>query len=462
MTIPSVSINYGYFIELGALPFPSLLLRVFLDGGWIPVLIVLLRGFWLLWIQSRQRKFGAAITTIILAVDVPRQNEQTPKAVEQIFSQLAGTYSGFDWFQKYWHGKFNPAISFELVSIDGYVQFLVHCPTKLRDLVEAAIYAQHSEAEIIEVADYAGRIPSVYPHPEYDVFGSEFVLKKPSAYPLRTWLEFEHTSAEVPFKDPMSATLEAMSSLKRGEQLWLQFILVPTDDSWKEDGEKIVNKMLGKKILPKKGLFDDALQLPMAVLNEIVFSSDAAPKKEERPVPAMSMMSPGERNVLEAIQSKLSKPGFLVKMRYIYAAKRDVFNKGRVGILRSAFNQFTSLNMNGLKGYGPVTPKGDYFWQRWSENAKKMNVLRNFKNRSGRGAPFFVLNIEELATLYHYPMLQVKAPLVKKTDAKKAEPPPFLPTEQEEGISFLRATPRAVPPPMPEEGEGAPKNLPTK
>ena len=76
-----------------------------------------------------------------------------------------------------------------------------------------------------------------------------------------------------------------------------------------------------------------------------------------------------------------------------------------------------------------MTPKGDYFWQRWSENEKKMKVLRNYRNRSGRGAPPYVLNIEELATIYHFPMVSVKAPLVKKTEAKRAEPPPSLPTD---------------------------------
>jgi hypothetical protein len=59
-------------------------------------------------------------------VDVPRMNEQTAKAVEHIFSTIAGAYSGLDRFEKYWLGKFQPSFSFEIVSIGGYVQFLVH------------------------------------------------------------------------------------------------------------------------------------------------------------------------------------------------------------------------------------------------------------------------------------------------------------------------------------------------
>jgi hypothetical protein len=133
--------------------------------------------------------------------------------------------------------------------------------------------------------------------------------------------------------------------------------------------------------------------------------------------------------VLEAVQQKLSKIGFMCKMRMVYAGKRDVFNKGRVTAFKGAMNQFTSVNMNGFKPYGPVTPKGTYFYQRWSENEKKTKIVRNYKNRSGKGGPKYPLNTEELATVYHFPMLTVKAPLVKKTEAKRAEPPSALPTE---------------------------------
>src|SRR3989338_6784275 len=113
--MPVIQFNPGYFIELGLLPFPLIVVRLFLDGGWIPILIVLVQGFWRLWVQSRQMKYAATVTYTLLAIDVPRNNEQTPKAVEQIFSHLSAAYSGFDRYEKYWLGKFQPTFSFELV-----------------------------------------------------------------------------------------------------------------------------------------------------------------------------------------------------------------------------------------------------------------------------------------------------------------------------------------------------------
>ena len=39
----------------------------------------------------------------------------------------------------------------------------------------------------------------------------------------------------------------------------------------------------------------------------------------------------------------------------------------------------------------------------------------------------FVLNIEELATIYHIPDIGVKSPLLPRVEAKKGEPPVGLP-----------------------------------
>lgn len=466
-----INAGFDYFIRLGALPFPLMLTRLFLDGGWVPMLFVVLQGFGHLWVQWRQEKFAATITYSLLAIDIPRGNEQTPKAVEHIFSSVAGAYAGFDPFEKYWVGKFNPTFSFEIVSIDGYVQFLARVPSKYRDLIEAAFYSQYPNAEIVEVADYTLDIPKKYPHPEWDLFGTEFILKAPAHMPIRTYLQFEHTPSEEFFKDPISGVLEVMSSLKQGEQLWFQILLVPTDAGWKKKAEEAVNKMIGKKTVPKKGLVEHVVDMPFDLLKEVGAqlgsSGTAAPPKKPEKSDAdnfkMLNMTPGERGVLEAVQMKLSKPAFLTKMRMVYAARHNVFNRGRGYALRGALAQFSSLNMNGFKNYGRVTPAFDYPWQRWEAPGRKMALRRRFVDRSNKGAPQFILNIEELATIYHLPMLHVKAPLVKKTYAKRAEPPARLPTEARLSHPF-KAVSRPEAAPLPPAGEDedidAPENLP--
>ena len=340
------------------------------------------------------------------------------------------------------------------------MQYLVHCPKKFRDLVESSIYAQYPEAEISEVQDYADKVPKNYPHPEWDCFGTEFVLKKPGAYPIRTFEDFEHTTAEeMTFKDPMSAILEVMSSLKRGEQMWLQFRVTPVDETWQKKGEEVVDKIMGKKKVAPKGFADYLLDIPLAVATEVIHGAGEPAKPAKPETPKIASLSPGERKVLEKIQDKLAKVGFMVKIRVVYVGRRDVFNKGRMSQLKGAMSQFSAINMNAFKGYGPVTPKGDYFWQRWTENEKKTRVIVNYRNRSGKGAPPFPLNIEELATIYHFPMATVKAPLVKKTEAKRAEPPASLPTEHDwPSVPIIAKQEKKNR--GDEDGDGLPDNLP--
>ncbi len=468
--MPTISFNFQYFIDLGQMPFPLIMVRLFLDGGWFFFLAVMIGAFPTIWLQYRQQKYAATLTYTMLAIDVPKMNLQTVKAVEHIFSHFSVAYAWGDKIDKWWKGKFTAPISFEIVSIDGYVQFLIRCPSKLRDLIEASFYSQYPDAEIIEVADYADKVPTVYPDPEWDVFGTELILNKPWPLPIKSHVEFEHLGAEVVFKDPMSSLLESMSMLKRGEQLWVQILVTATDGSWKDKCEEMANKMVGKKPAEKKSALDEALWLPKAVAADLIgmigTAGEAVPEKKVDASQKLLSLTPGERKVLESIQNKASKPGFFCKIRVVYVGRRDVFNKGRLSGVQGAFAQYAVQNMNSFRPYGPVMPSSTYFYQRWVEQEKKMRLVRNYRNRSARGATPYILNTEELATIYHFPMEQVKAAQVQKTEAKRGEPPTSLPTlDALRSRPFGRLVKQAAPPPVEppaeeEEEEGPPKNLP--
>ncbi|MEK9152296.1 MAG: hypothetical protein AAB692_02925, partial [Patescibacteria group bacterium] len=332
--MPNIQINWSYFFDIGALPFPQMMWKLFVDGGWIPTLIIMLTGFWQLWVQWRQEKFAGTIAYNLLAIDIPRSNEQTPKAVEQVFSLISGAYSNLDAFEKYWIGKFQLTFSFEIISIGGYVQYVVRTPAKFRDLVESAVYAQYPDAEIVEIADYTGTVPKVYPDPEQELFGTEFVLGKPAHYPIRTTIQFEHNLSEEYFKDPLSSLLEVLGSIRASEQVWLQYLITPTDDKWKHAGEEAVDKLVGKKKPLKKNVFDHMVDIPMAVLGELgsMMSTSSEEKKPDKKDDIFKMLAltPGERSVVEAIQMKLSKVGLRAKLRLVYVGRRDVFSKGRI------------------------------------------------------------------------------------------------------------------------------------
>jgi hypothetical protein len=385
---------------------------------------------WLRFTAIQRAKYAATISYAILAIHVPKDSEQPPLAMEHIFAQLASVYSAKSWWEEKVGGEFNPGFSFEIASIGGAVYFYVHTPSKYRDLIEAAVYSQYPDAEIIETTDYAGQISA--PSEEWDVTGTEYQLKKHWAYPIRTYRQFEDKTAEVAFKDPLSGLFEAMNTLTQGEQIWVQFLVFPCGDEWQEKGAEIVGKITGKKAVVKSTTADKILEAtlswPMLAVEQIggVVFEPAKPtdKKEEK-----KDLTPGDKKVLEAVQEKLAKIGFQCKIRVVYAGRRDVFNKGRLNGIKGALHQFGSLDLNQFKGLRDVTPAKGGLLSPGKEAAMKRALVGAYRKRSGSGGTPFYLNTEELASVYHFPMRDVKAPLLKRTEAKRQQPPTDLPVE---------------------------------
>jgi hypothetical protein len=64
----------------------------------------------------------------------------------------------------------------------------------------------------------------------------------------------------------------------------------------------------------------------------------------------------------------------------------------------------------------------------WILKRRKEHFMKYFKTRMFlKGAPPFFFNIEELATVFHFPLINVKAPQMVKAEIKKGEAPINLP-----------------------------------
>ncbi len=429
----NLQVNFDYFIMLGQMPVHQLLWYLFTHGGWIIIVWIALQSFWMNFKGKRRAAFASTLTYTMMTVQISKVNEQTPLAMEHVFAQLSSAYSKLTWWKQNIDGQFNPSFSFEIVSQNGVINFFIRTPSKFRDLVEAAIYSQYTDAEIMEIADYTDAVPGEFPDPSWDLTGLEYVLTKDSAYPIRTYPQFEHTSAEVKFKDPLSGFFEAMNTLKAGEQLWFQMILTPTDDSWVKKAEEVVAKISGKAPPPKKSsVADKVVSAAMSWPNEIVLQATGvsfAPAAEVKKDEKEKKLTPGENKMLEAIQEKMAKISLITKIRIVYIARREIFSKARLAGIKGAMSQFGSMNLNSFKAFGAVTPVPGGVFNREREDRMKNELFKAYRGRSGSGATPFVLNTEELATVYHFPLKDVKAPMLKKTEAKRSEAPTDLPTD---------------------------------
>ncbi len=374
------------------------------------------------WLAAKQEEYINTWQWSVLAVDIPAQFVQSPKAVEQVFTHLSGALSTYGVYDRYFLGKVSKWFSFEIVSIEGYIQFLVRTEIEFRDLVEAAIYAQYSEAEITEVEDYVFSIPDKFPNETHDAQGIEFSLAEDEVYPIRTYSEFEYNiSKDVVFADPMAAILENFSRVGPGENLWMQISVLPVENSWKAAGIDLVKKIIsGKKAPPKKTLVNYIGSAPEAVLKTAIqawnndFSAEELKKKEDSPG-KISDLSPGARAVVESIEDKISKLGFKSRVRVLYVAQKESFKPHKcIGGMIGSLNQFYINNRNGFKA---KIMSGD-------------KIARAYRGRALKISDDpYILNIEELATVWHFPLPLVKTPLMQKADIKRSEPPINLPVE---------------------------------
>lgn len=412
--------------------------------GWIPLAIVFLWGAKELWLYYIQGQWAGTNKFIFLAIDVPKGNEQSPKAVENIFTYLAGAHGSLNLLDIYWDGKFQLGFSLEIVSIEGYTQFIIRTPSQFRNLVESAIYSQYPDAEITEVDDYTEGMPKRFPDEEYDIFGADVIQKEHWVYPIRTYEEFEHTLGEggVQYKDPMATLMDLCSSLGKGEQLWYQIIIVPQGFDWMGEGHKEISRILGETVEPTKNIVDkigDTIITLLHDFSEAIYSlwGDIADSAKEEKDNSMLMMNlkPREKKKVEAINKKVSKNGFAVKMRVVYIAKKEAMNKAKV--VNGFFGytkQFTDFDINNFKPDMDYTATStSYFFKDSRLNKRKTNIINNYMARdAGAGRVPGIMNTEELASLWHFPIESaVKAPLIQKTPGKKADAPMTLPIGEE-------------------------------
>lgn len=417
---------------------------LFIHGAWVPILLTFLVGFKWMWLLHLARKAQSKWKWVLLAISIPAENIQSPKAVENILAHLAGAHQTHDLIEKYITGGAQEYFSLEIASINGFVNFYIYTPTHLRDLATSSIYAQYPSAEISEVEDYTKGTPNNFPNQEWNLWGTEWKLVRHQAYPIRTYEAFhDEVAEEAAFKDPMAALLETMGSIGPGEQLWLQIIVTPIKaNSWQPASYRIIEKLAGIPAEHGTNWLEKLFEIPHKIVVGLIdalmpgtpahdaYSKDEMPSK-------MLYLTPGEREVIEKIEEKAAKIGFHTKIRGIYLSRKESTNKarGRYGII-GAFKQVNTEDLNALK---PETKKvgthAHYFFTERRKDWKRRKVMRAYKARSNwRGLLGYVLNIEELATLWHFPVAEsVKAPLIKKAESKRREPPHELPMEAGHG-----------------------------
>jgi len=404
------------------------------------------------WLFYRQTDFKKKLEWVLLELQMPREIKKSPRAMEMALAQIHQLRNApGDIKEWYYDGEVTRWFSLELASFGGETHFYLRCYVKYRDLVEAAIFAYYPDVEITEVEDYVERFPQntqeMY-RQGYNLWGSEMRLARHAAYPIRSYLDFESPDEDKQY-DPIGTFLEVLSKVQREQMVAIQILITPITDDWKKSAADIVSKLSEMRKSPTSA---SKAKLKASFPGGPLPSFETvAPTKEEGFQFRGLLRSPGETDVLKAVENNLAKPSYNTLIRFIYFSPHALYYDSfpRRGIT-GAFNQYGSSDLNMFKRNDNVSTKTEvwnwpHLFSKIRVEYRKQRLLYNFRARRTPETYFigklvtshlfnlnfysreFPLSTESLATLFHPPTFQVlTAPHIQRVDSRKAGPPAGL------------------------------------
>ena len=357
---------------------------------WLPIVTIL--GY-LTWRNYRQIEAVQAIESTLLVLEIPKANDKSELAAEQLFASLHGILR--DRSELRYTKGMQEHLSFEIASVNGQIRFYVWVPKTLQSFVEGQIYSQYPTVQIHAADDD-------YVAHERDhsvIYTSELALTDSEFLPIKTFQSFE--------VDPLAGITGTLAKLEQtGEELWIQVLVRPIADDWHKSSDRWISSVRGGNpfaFLTGEGFswrwfgqIFEALWRPP----EHTTGSSGAPELSER-----------DKTRISEAEKKATKLGYQVKIRLAYLGESQANAKLRMQALVGTFKQYNSTNLNGFKIAKASFQKED---------------LARYRSRlfTDKG---FILNIEEVASVFHLPHTNVETPNIVWASNKTAEPPAKLP-----------------------------------
>jgi hypothetical protein len=350
---------------------------------WLPIVLVLV---YLTWRNWRRIEAIQNIESDLLILEIPKTNDKSELAAEQLFASLHGILRDANELEL--NNGVQEHLSFEIASVSGQIRFYVWVPKSLRSFVEGQIYSQYPSVQIREAEeDYVS-----HEHEHGIIYSAEMSLTDSEMLPIKTFQNFE--------VDPLAGITGALAKLEStGEEIWIQILMRPIADEWHKASDSwakgIKNGKSSSDFSWLKGLLSALWQPPEA-------SKTTSTQKE---------LSERDKTRISEAEKKAHKLGYQVKIRLVYLGDDTTTARLRMQAIVGTFKQFNSTNLNGFK---------------MSKASFTKEELSGYRSRAFLDDGF-ILNIEELASVYHLPHTNVETPNVVWASSKNAEPPSKLP-----------------------------------
>jgi len=366
------------------------------------------------WLLSRRHYFPHQVFLVRLPKEKPEDdkklnNVQTMREEiakgETIFAAIGGlkAHRGL----KNWLSGRHDHFSFEIVASHNRIYFYVVSPFEDLRYIEQQIHAYYPDAVVEEVEDYnpfsmTGKIAAAY-----------VKTTKPSFFPIKTYQKME--------VDPLNSLINALSKLGKDESLVIQYLVRSARKSWHRKSRRVVTK-----INRKNSVYAGVRAVtPLGRILEVFSIGSGIKLKNPNELP--KKLSAAEEELVKAIEQKNLKTGLDVNIRVIACANTKEDANRYVDNIASSFSEYNNFSF------------GNNFSHARRGNAETIVqdfIYRHFQEHNG-----FLLNSEELASVFHFPLKGTETPNILWLTSKIAPAPADIPTE---GISLGNNSYRGV------------------
>lgn len=329
----------------------------------------------------------------VLLLQVPRNNEKKELATEQVLAAIHGLLTKAE-TMSFFASTVHEKISFEIATLNGRICFFIWTPEHLKQYVQDQVYAQYPSVHISEVEDYAL-------HNQNSVnMTCELKLAAPDPLPIKTFPSFE--------VDPLAGVTATLAQLEEGENAWIQLIARPAQSGWYKKSEHYAQSIRG-------GTKNNSAYVGL-------WGALSAPPEQKT---SSNTLAEHESVRARAAEEKSHKLAYQTTIRIIYSSNSTESQaRMRLQSIIASFKQFNSTYLNGfVAGKMNSRPEDIIAYQNRSFSRKTM-----------------ILNIEELASVYHLPHTNVETPNILWANATTAEPPANLPVKLTDEISPIAVT----------------------
>jgi len=354
-----------------------------------------LAGFFIFFLKKkRNEKILRALEMVLLEIKMPKY-EKKEKELKEFLMMMEQVFASFLGISRQKAVRKRPYIVFEIASQIGGedIGFYLAVPRVLQNDAEKYIHGVYPQAVVEEIPqDYTVFEPGAC------TSASVLLQKETPFLPISTYQNLA--------QDPLSAIATALTKISVNEGAAFQLVLKPFGYSkFVKAGHKLIYHL-------KKG---EKFEVALREAKKSEFRENIEklffPKKDEEE--KFTQISPPVDEILiQGVTSKIQKPLFEVNLRLVASAKTKERADDILTHLEASFDQFSGQNSFQVK--------------RIPQNKLK-NFVFNFSFREFNTKEKVILNLEELASIFHFPTPYLETPSVKWVRATFA-PPPNLPT----------------------------------